>query len=121
MSADGTVTAPDGSGRQVKVITAEDVVAYLKAHPNFFNDHADLAGELGLSPRVSGLRSPGMNNWNLRLGKNFRITERLNLGFRASSFNLLNHPNFGQPNGISFATTKGRSSATATWASCATS
>ena len=33
MGSDGTVTAPDGSGRQVKLITAEDVVAYLKAHP----------------------------------------------------------------------------------------
>jgi uncharacterized protein len=40
MANDGTVTAPDGSGRQVKVITADDVVAYLKAHPTFFADHA---------------------------------------------------------------------------------
>ena len=31
---DGTVPAPDGSGRQVKVITADDVIAYLKAHPD---------------------------------------------------------------------------------------
>src|SRR5476651_462081 len=28
---DGTVTAPDGSGRQVKLVTVDDVVAYLKA------------------------------------------------------------------------------------------
>ena len=35
MGSDGTVTAPDGSGRKVKLITAEDVVAYLKAHPYF--------------------------------------------------------------------------------------
>ena len=40
--SDGTIPAPDGSGRQVKLITADDVVAYLKAHPNFFADHADL-------------------------------------------------------------------------------
>ena len=39
MGSDGTVTAPDGSGRQVKLITAEDVVAYLKAHPDFFEKH----------------------------------------------------------------------------------
>ncbi len=39
---DGTVTAPDGSGRQVKLITADDVVAYLKAHPDFFEKHAEL-------------------------------------------------------------------------------
>ena len=39
MGSDGTVTAPDGSGRQVKLITADDVVAYLKAHPDFFEKH----------------------------------------------------------------------------------
>ena len=52
MSGDGTVTAPDGSGRQVKLITADDVVAYLKAHPDFFEKHAELAAEV--SPRVQG-------------------------------------------------------------------
>ena len=43
MGSDGTVTAPDGSGRQVKVITAEDVIAYLKAHPTFFENQIELA------------------------------------------------------------------------------
>ena len=52
MSGDGTVPAPDGSGRQVKVITADDVIAYLKAHPDFFDKHGELASELGLTPRV---------------------------------------------------------------------
>ena len=46
MGSDGTIPAPDGSGRQVKVITADDVVAYLKAHPNFFENHAELAEAL---------------------------------------------------------------------------
>ena len=54
MGSDGTVTAPDGSGRQVKVITADDVVAYLKAHPGFFEKHAELAEMMGLVPRVQG-------------------------------------------------------------------
>ena len=39
MANDGTIPAPDGSGRQVKLITADDVVAYLKAHPDFFDKH----------------------------------------------------------------------------------
>ena len=50
--SDGTVTAPDGSGRQVKLITAEDVVAYLKAHPDFFEKNPELAAEL--ASRVQG-------------------------------------------------------------------
>ena len=49
MSGDNTVTAPDGSGRQVKVITADDVVAYLKAHPDFFEKNAELAAGLALA------------------------------------------------------------------------
>ena len=49
MSGDGTVTAPDGSGRQVKLITADDVIAYLKAHPDFFNEHADPNGDVWIT------------------------------------------------------------------------
>ncbi|MBM3644333.1 MAG: DUF484 family protein [Alphaproteobacteria bacterium] len=43
MANDGTVTAPDGSGRKVKLITAEDVEAYLRAHPSFLADRPDLS------------------------------------------------------------------------------
>jgi hypothetical protein len=32
--------------------------------------------------------------------KNFHITERANLQFRAESFNTANHPNFGRPSWI---------------------
>jgi hypothetical protein len=51
-----------------------------------------------LSPRIGTVRSPGMNNLNLTLSKTFAITERWKLDFRASSFNLLNHPVFAAPN-----------------------
>ena len=69
MGNDGTVTAPDGSGRQVKVITADDVVAYLKAHPTFFDDHAELAEELALVPRVQG---PGVIDMQQAILKRLR-------------------------------------------------
>jgi uncharacterized protein len=69
VSGDGTVTAPDGSGRQVTLITADDVIAYLKAHPNFFEEHAELAGELGLAPRVQG---PGVIDMQQAILKRFR-------------------------------------------------
>jgi len=69
MSGDGTVPAPDGSGRQVKVITAEDAVAYLKAHPDFFDKHAELAGELGLTPRMQG---PGVIDMQQAILKRLR-------------------------------------------------
>ena len=67
MSGEGTVTAPDGSGRQVKLITADDVVAYLKAHPDFFEKHAELAAEV--TPRAQG---PGVIDMQQAILKRLR-------------------------------------------------
>lgn len=69
MANDGIVTAPDGSGRQVKLITADDVVAYLKAHPDFFTKHAELAGELGLTSAAQG---PGVIDMQQAILKRLR-------------------------------------------------
>jgi len=65
---DGTVTAPDGSGRQVKLITADDVVAYLKAHPDFFDKNPELSAEL--APRVQG---PGVIDMQQTILKRLRV------------------------------------------------
>jgi len=43
------------------------------------------------------LESPGFANVNLSLLKNFVITERWNLQFRAEAFNALNRANFNDP------------------------
>jgi outer membrane receptor protein involved in Fe transport len=44
------------------------------------------------------LIGPGIETWDLGADKDFRITERFGLQFRAEFFNTLNHPNFGLPN-----------------------
>lgn len=44
------------------------------------------------------VRTPGTFNFDLSLIKDTRITERVNLQFRAESFNFLNHVNLGAPN-----------------------
>ena len=51
-----------------------------------------------LAPRLHTVRSPGMNNVNLTVFKNFAITEKVRLEFRASGYNAFNHPVFGSPN-----------------------
>ncbi len=51
-----------------------------------------------LPTRFSGIRSDGINNFDLSLFKNFRITERVRAQFRMESFNALNHVQFGNPN-----------------------
>ncbi len=40
---------------------------------------------------------PGFTNMDLALVKNTKISERLNLQLRADAFDVLNHPNYGQP------------------------
>ncbi len=42
---------------------------------------------------------PGFTNLDLALIKNTKITERINVQFRADAFDLFNHPNFGNPGG----------------------
>jgi hypothetical protein len=44
------------------------------------------------------VRTPGTVNFDLSLIKDTRITERVNVQFRAESFNFMNHVNLGAPN-----------------------
>ncbi|MCX6638613.1 MAG: hypothetical protein NT090_26465, partial [Acidobacteria bacterium] len=37
----------------------------------------------------------GLQNWNLSMFKQFRVTERQGLQFRFEAFNWINHPNWG--------------------------
>ncbi|HZS53793.1 MAG TPA: TonB-dependent receptor [Bryobacteraceae bacterium] len=45
------------------------------------------------------LIGPGLATWDLGGDKDFRLTERFGLQFRSEFFNVLNHANFGLPNG----------------------
>jgi hypothetical protein len=55
----------------------------------------------------------GPNYWNLdnSLIKNIRVTEDVNLQFRAEAFNILNHPSFQNPNTTIFSGTARNASA----------
>jgi hypothetical protein len=43
------------------------------------------------------LTAPGMWDLDYSVAKNTAITERIGLQFRCEVFNIMNHPNFGQP------------------------
>lgn len=43
-------------------------------------------------------QQPGINNWDLSLFKNFRMSERFNTQLRWETFNTLNHTQFGSAN-----------------------
>jgi hypothetical protein len=47
----------------------------------------------------NSMRGPGVVNTDLSLFRTFKLTEKLNLQFRAESFNLSNTPHFANPNG----------------------
>jgi hypothetical protein len=51
------------------------------------------------------LVTPGSITWNPALLKKFPLTERMNLEFRAETFNVLNRSNFGQPASVLFSAT----------------
>jgi len=47
----------------------------------------------------NAMRAPAFFQWDLSLMKNFAVTEKMKLQFRADLFNILNHPNFAGPDG----------------------
>src|SRR5215469_15828121 len=53
-----------------------------------------LAGQFGDSGRDI-IRGPGINNWDLGVGKDFRFTERVGFQFRVEGFNIFNHAQYG--------------------------
>jgi hypothetical protein len=56
---------------------------------------------------MDAINSPGGNVMDFSVFKNWKLAflgDQGRIQFRSEFFNLLNHPNFGQPNGISFAT-----------------
>ncbi len=58
-------------------------------------------GQQGTEGRndISGF---GLTQFDFSLAKQFSLTERVHLKFRADAFNLLNHPNFTNPQGLVF-------------------
>ncbi len=69
----------------------------------FFNPlafAASASGSFGNLGRNSFVIGPGFNNFDFSILKQTSLTERLKLEFRTEVFNLLNHPNLGQPGGI---------------------
>ena len=67
----------------------------------WFNTAAFMAAPqfvIGTSSR-NPVRGPGLQDADLMIGKTFRITERMNLEFRAEAFNVSNTPPLNDPNG----------------------
>lgn len=67
----------------------------------YFNTSLFSAAPLGTIGNASRrfFSGPGLNNWDLAILKDTRITEGINLEFRAEFFNAFNHAQFALPDG----------------------
>jgi len=95
--AAGTVLYP-----RPNVVPGQPFELYGKQYPGgkIFNKAAFTpapAGQQGDFGR-NVLRGFGATQFDVGLQRQFRITERVGLRFRAEFFNIFNHPNFGPPN-----------------------
>lgn len=64
--------------------------------PTGYNGNPGDPSTLGNVPRNS-LPGPAFFQWDFSAMKNFPVTEKVKVQFRADLFNILNHPNFGNP------------------------
>lgn len=51
----------------------------------------------GNAPRMLPCQGPGSNNSDISINKNFKVTEKVNVQFRAEALNAFNTPQFGNP------------------------
>ncbi|WP_446742012.1 carboxypeptidase regulatory-like domain-containing protein [Silvibacterium acidisoli] len=65
-------------------------------NPAAFSSSA--AYTFGDAPRTLSMRGPGYENWDISLFKSVLVRERVNVQFRAQTFNTFNTPLFAGPN-----------------------
>ena len=68
-----------------------------------------------VSTRFSGIRGPGINNFDLSFIKNTRLAEGVRLQFQAEAINALNHPQFTNPNTTPTSSAFGQLTGTFSW------
>lgn len=65
---------------------------FQRLNPNCFTNPP--LGTFGTTAR-NFLRQPGINNWDMAIGKSFTIFERLAFSFKMDTFNTFNHHQYG--------------------------
>jgi hypothetical protein len=94
----GIPVRPDLTGQPLRLSnskwpTSSYNVQAFQVDPNFDGTPGQGLGNAGRN----SLRAPGFFQWDFSLMKNFPVKEKVTVQFRADIFNLLNHPNFGNP------------------------
>ena len=92
---------PDGntSGQRPDLVPGVSIYAANQTINNWFNPAAFAAPANGVRGNLGRFiaNGPGTYEIDSSLQKQFRVSERLKLSFRAAAFNLLNHPQYKTP------------------------
>jgi hypothetical protein len=94
----GIPVRPDLTGQSLRLSNASwpsssyNINAF-EPNPTFDGTPGQGLGNAGRN----SLRAPGFFQWDFSLMKNFPVREKVTVQFRADIFNILNHPNFGNP------------------------
>lgn len=94
----GIPVRPDLTGQPIRLShsswpTSSYNINAFQVDPNFTGDPGVGLGDAGRN----SLRAPGFFQWDFSLMKNFPVKENVTVQFRADFFNILNHPNFANP------------------------
>jgi hypothetical protein len=94
---------PDGntSRQRPNYVAGQSLYAANQTIDNWFNPAAFATPANGTWGNLGRYAASGPGKYEIdsSLQKRFKITERLGLNFRAAAFNVLNHPQFSNPNG----------------------
>jgi hypothetical protein len=88
---------PNVSGSAASQSTPQSLLTYFAGYTFATPSPNAPFGDLGRN----AFRTPGLEQWDLGIDKNFFIREKMRLQFRSEFFNILNHTNFGVPNNVS--------------------
>jgi hypothetical protein len=104
---------PDGntSSQRPNLVRGVPIYAATESIPNvWFNPAAFSTPANGTWGNLGRYIASGPRNYEIDSGlqKRFHLTERLNLNFRASAFNLLNNPQWANPSGNASSSSFGR-------------
>jgi hypothetical protein len=94
-----TYIRPDLVAGQAKWVANPNVGGGQSLNPAAFTQPP--AGQQGTEGR-NDIAGFGLTQVDSSLAKKFSLSERLRLQFRADAFNILNHPNFANPQGLVF-------------------
>ena len=81
------------SGSAASQTTAQSLLTYFAGYTFTTPSPNNPFGNLGRN----SFRAPGVEQWDLGINKNFRITEGIRLQFRSEFFNAFNLVNFQNP------------------------